>query len=331
MKKHFTELDGIRGILSMLVVLFHLGLNPMVGMITSGFIPHGRYELAVDFFFILSGFVLCHVSKGKAPELRRLIVGRAFRMLPISLLSLALCVVALDAGADPSVLVANAFLIQLFIGLPHLNRVAWSACSEMWIPGLLAVGAWAGREKSTALLWTLLLMAWLSGAVVLGGEIIANQHFSEIARSFIGLSEGFLLCMLFPASSKPQARTSSPFFPMVLLISVGLIMVLGGKHPALVYAFPILSGFTIIGFLRTKSFLSGSVCQFLGARSYAIYMLHWPVLLLFVKYYGQDAMKGNVMLKLSIIAVSLLLADLAHRFVELPFMRYRAKLTLGHG
>jgi peptidoglycan/LPS O-acetylase OafA/YrhL len=325
-KAHFRELDGIRGLLSFVILLFHLGLNPLVGRLTYGWIPEGRYELAVDFFFILSGFVLCHVSQGRKPDLGRFLVGRAFRMLPVAILSLGLCLLAVRAVGDSFTLIANLFLAQLFLGLPHLNRVAWSACSEMWMPGFLALGAWFGRKQGRALLWTLLLLMWALGGFSLGDNGIENRHVVDLLRSFAGLSAGFLLCMLFPAPAVEPEQSSQPLIPGLLLLAVILIMVLGRKFGLMVYAFPVTAGFAIVGFLRTKTFLSGRVCQFLGARSYALYMIHWPVLLFFSAYFGPDEMKGNVVLKLAIILSSLLLADLTHRYVELPCLRLRDRL-----
>jgi peptidoglycan/LPS O-acetylase OafA/YrhL len=57
-------------------------------------------------------------------------------------------------------------------------------------------------------------------------------------------------------------------------------------------------------------------------------MIHWPVLLFFSAHLGPDVLKGNIGLKLAIIISSLLLADLTHRHIELPFLRLRDKLML---
>jgi peptidoglycan/LPS O-acetylase OafA/YrhL len=326
---HFRELDGIRGLLSFIILLFHLGLNPLVGLLTFGLIPEGRYELAVDFFFILSGFVLCHVSTGRRPGVLRFLAGRAFRMLPVAVVSLGLCLLANHSADEPAALFANLLLVQLFLGLPHLNRVAWSACSEMWMPAFLGLGAWFGRKQGRTLLLSLLLLMWALVGFALSEHAPENSHFIDVLRSFAGLSAGFLLCMLFPASAVEPVSPAPALIPGLLLFAVGLIMVFGGKYGVLVYAFPPVAGFTILGFLRTKTFLSGRVCQFLGARSYSLYMLHWPVLLFFSSHFGPEDLKGNVSTKLAIIIASLFLADLTHRFVELPFLRLRGTLMPG--
>ena len=326
MRKHFRELDGIRGLLSVAILLFHIGLNPLVGIITKGLIPKGRYDLAVDFFFILSGFVLCHVSIGRKPDVLRFLAARAFRMFPISILSLWMCLLVTHFSGSALTILANVFLLQLFLGLAHLNGVAWSACSEMWMPAFLGLGAWLGRTRNKKLLWVLLILMWALSAFAVSDHGIESRQYSDILRSFSGLSAGFLLCMIFPALPEEPSQPASSLIPRLLLLSVGAIMVLGGKYTLIVYAFPLVAGFAIIGFLHTKTFLSGSVCQFLGARSYALYMIHWPVLLFFSAYFGPDTMKGNIGLKLAIILASLLLADLTHRYVELSCLRLRDRL-----
>jgi len=326
MRMHFRELDGIRGILSLVILFFHIGLNPLVGIITMGLVPKGRYDLAVDFFFILSGFVLCHVSMCRKPDILRFLGGRAFRMFPISILSLAMCLLATYFSGSVFTLLANIFLLQLFMGLPHLNGVAWSACSEMWMPAFLGLGAWFGRTQNKSPLWALLLLMWALGAFSISEHGIENRQLSDIMRSFAGLSAGFLLCMIFPASTVEPSLPASALFPKLLLLSVGAIMVLGGKYGWIVYAFPLVAGFAIVGLLRTKTFLSGRVCQFFGARSYALYMIHWPVLLFFSSRSGPEAWLGVIGTKLAIIIISIVLSDLAHRHVELPFLRLRDTL-----
>jgi len=329
MRIHFSELDGIRGILSLVILFFHIGLNPLVGLITMGLVPKGRYDLAVDFFFILSGFVLCHVSMGRKPDILRFLVGRAFRMFPISILSLSMCVLVTHFYGSELTLLANILLLQLFMGLPHLNGVAWSACSEMWMPAFLGLGAWFGRMQNKAPLWALLLIMWALGAFSISEHGIENRQLSDIMRSFAGLSAGFLLCLIFPASKDESSKAAPSLIPGLLLFMVGLIMVFGGKYALLVYIFPVVAGFTIIGFLSTKTFLSGRVCQFFGARSYCVYMLHWPVLLFFSSHFGSEALKGNVGIKLAIVIISIILSDLAHRYVELPFLRWRGRIMTG--
>ena len=57
-KNHFVVLDGLRGVASLIVVIFHLCETYSFGDPVRQVINHGY--LAVDFFFLLSGFVIAY-------------------------------------------------------------------------------------------------------------------------------------------------------------------------------------------------------------------------------------------------------------------------------
>ena len=79
--RHFGDLDGMRGLLAVLVMLYHYGLNTII----NAFVPLGVVEwtLCVDIFFLLSGLVLCRSVEGKgagALQFARKRFGRLFPM-----------------------------------------------------------------------------------------------------------------------------------------------------------------------------------------------------------------------------------------------------------
>ena len=57
-KNHYVVLDGLRGVASLMVVIFHLCETYAFGDPFAQVINHGY--LAVDFFFLLSGFVIAY-------------------------------------------------------------------------------------------------------------------------------------------------------------------------------------------------------------------------------------------------------------------------------
>ena len=58
-KPHYEILDGLRGVAALMVILFHC-FETYIGRFGTQIINHGY--LAVDFFFVLSGFV--HPANG---------------------------------------------------------------------------------------------------------------------------------------------------------------------------------------------------------------------------------------------------------------------------
>jgi peptidoglycan/LPS O-acetylase OafA/YrhL len=66
---HFRELDGMRGVLAVTVMLFHFGLSTLIQRVSFGTLPRSDWGLCVDFFFLLNGFVLCHSYRRRSVSL----------------------------------------------------------------------------------------------------------------------------------------------------------------------------------------------------------------------------------------------------------------------
>ena len=141
---HFTDLDGMRGILACMIMFFHLGLNGMMLHVTHGLLPGGLWTLSVDFFFVLSGFVLYRSLERTRPGLKAYFIKRVLRLAPMlwigTLLMLALSRRAFGVGA----IVKNLAMLQPLNGIPSPTRLwlntvsidppAWSVPFELFLP-----------------------------------------------------------------------------------------------------------------------------------------------------------------------------------------------------
>ena len=101
-RRFLASLEGLRGIAALAIVVFHL--RHEIAVLLDGLVPGGtallqplmlKSRLAVDLFFILSGFILCHVYLGaRAPVTaaawRRYLAFRIARIFPLHLFMLAL-------------------------------------------------------------------------------------------------------------------------------------------------------------------------------------------------------------------------------------------------
>jgi peptidoglycan/LPS O-acetylase OafA/YrhL len=155
LKRQLPSLTALRGIAALWVVLYHysvqlfptLDVTPYTHLVGKGY-------LAVDMFFMLSGFVMTHVyhqvfSKGVMEHYRSFIVARIARIYPLHVLVLLLFVataVATQFSASGSnalhavplrgprsvgALVANIFMVQgLDAGKLSWNYPAWSISIE---------------------------------------------------------------------------------------------------------------------------------------------------------------------------------------------------------
>ena len=81
MNQRFLVLDSFRGIAAVCVVIFHMHI---VGSITELAFFRAS-SLFVEFFFVLSGFVLAHTYGFRNISFKRFILSRTFRLYPLHL------------------------------------------------------------------------------------------------------------------------------------------------------------------------------------------------------------------------------------------------------
>jgi len=291
-------LDGLRGVAALLVVLLHVEWSNH--LTNNKFVQNGY--VAVDLFFILSGFVIASNYSHRITNFReaRSFIGlRFFRLYPLHLTMLCafICLeyaklfaqrtFALMPGAQApftggdsfGAAVANLFLLN---GLHALNRPSWNGAS------------WSiSCEFAAYLVFSVLVLAGLvrSRLFFVGGTLMAVTGYVGLAfeRGNLNITvdwgiirclAGFFLGMLifrFRETDIPcRSRMVTDAFGIAAMIAAVLTMSLT-SGPFIVLVIPI---FVIgIAFLQTDQgalarFLISSPMQFLGRISYSIYMVH---------------------------------------------------------
>lgn len=136
LEKHITQLDFLRFIAAVWVVLFHY-LSPTYHInlqlpVISKFIANGN--LAVNFFFILSGFLLTHVELNR-PSASAVVFykKRLLRIFPLYILALLVSIAVSWSQVNVKLILINIFCLQVFFPeYNQLNHPAW-AISQMFI------------------------------------------------------------------------------------------------------------------------------------------------------------------------------------------------------
>ena len=138
---------------------------------------------------------------------------------------------------------------------------------------------------------------------------------------------GTLLAMLTLKWKAPEkARVVMGWVGIIGLVTCGAILPVERAFPGYLALWPVLSGALVIMAGRTNSrwgidrLLVSAPLQNLGNISYALYLVHWPILILYSSAVGTS--RVNVIEGTIIILVSIGLAWLLIRFVEKP-LRYR--------
>ena len=190
-RPRYDLLDGLRGVAAILVIFYHFGegfaTSPVDQMLNHGY-------LAVDFFFVLSGFVLGYAYDDrwrKGMTASRFMLRRVIRLHPMVILSVALGAVAylIQGGVqwDGTPVSLHWLLVALLLGLLlipvlpgmgadvrgngemfPLNGPSWSLFFEYI--GSILYAVWLHRLSVRALRWVVGLSAIGLSALALGNS-----------------------------------------------------------------------------------------------------------------------------------------------------------------
>lgn len=319
-------LDGLRGLAACAVAFgFHAKFLFAEGALpagTGGFIGDWLRSsgwMAVDLFFVLSGFVFAHVYLGAgAPargSWRSFVVARVARLYPLHLLTLLFCLLALSHLPGNTVL---AFAGHLAMGQALVqpagytfNGPSWSITIEALCYALFAAGLWGGAALLRAITLAGLAAGLVGVAVYAHGAEVTTP--AALARGLLGFFFGQALWR----GRAHLARIPSPVLAGVLL---GALCI----NPA---PFSPVLPLTLLGWpaalllaLRLRV-MTARPLLWLGDRSYAIYLIHMP-LIDSVYHSTRGGLPGGSVTVLAahvtLAVITLILADLSWRRVELP-------------
>lgn len=295
-------LTGIRGLAAWWVVFYHSRLL-LTGIVPAwGIDVMARGYLAVDFFFMLSGFVIGYNYAPKFAErglaASRLFLWRRFaRVWPLHaaiLLALVVFVAVLIAtGRDHSgyplhELPLHILLLQNWGFTPGIswNPPAWSISTEaaayLLFPLLIVGAKWDKRSTgllvfvSVALLGALHALFSLHGYDRLGADIARLG----LARCLIEFSLGTILCVLWRRWG--HRRYAAPLAALLALAALGVG--LAGSLPETAFV-PLALAAALLALAWDKGWiarmLGARVPHWLGEVSYSTYLGHYFLLVLF--------------------------------------------------
>ncbi len=289
-RSRFHALDAMRGIAAIVVLLFHAGFISRVPLMPYAY-------LAVDFFFLLSGFVLGQAYESRLREglsTVRFLEMRLIRLYPLYLLGLiaggARACWQIWGGGHYSYNPFGAliaFLANLFM-LPAPNSStslfpfdypAWSLFFELFINAIFAWGLW--RLRST---W---LSAFCAAAGLLLFLVLLESGTADLGVGWPTFTGGLLrVCFSFPLGvlmarcfRRPPEIKYRALLPIFLLFAYLSAPVAGGNLSydiAGIYLFLPLLLWIGAHWDVPKRF--EPACAVLGDISYPLYVLHYPLL-----------------------------------------------------
>lgn len=323
-KPHYELLDGLRGVAALLVVFYHIfegfsfaELTNAAGDGVISTLNHGH--IAVDFFFMLSGFVISYAYDDRWGKMS---IGdffkrRLVRLHPMvvmgALVGVATFVAAgcrqWDGTVTPVSYVLMALVLTMFMvpalpGLPYevrgngemfpLNGPAWSLFFEYVGNILYALFIRRLSTKALAILAAALGVAHAFffvgdvsgyGCVGVGWTIDSVNFFGGLVRMLFPFTVGMLLARTFVPRKVNGAFWVCTILP-VAIFSVPYIASAGSVSLNSLYEviciallFPLIVWMGACG--TCGGSFTGRVSKLLGDLSYPLYIVHYPIMYLF--------------------------------------------------
>ena len=345
--KYRPEVDGLRAVAVIPVVLFHLGASWVPG----GFI-------GVDVFFVISGFLITSIILKEQAAGTFTFSGfwmrRVRRIMPAMLAMLiATSVAGYFLMFGPS---WRSLGNQVFSALGlYANIEMWMLFRNYWGPAAESaplLHTWSlSVEEQFYLFYPLLLLILLKFVpkrvftLILGGSalslaigVYATTHSPSAAFYFLPpraweLAAGCLLA-IFERSRGPAPKGSisrTLALTGLLLIGAGYYLIQGADgFPGFWALLPVVGTVLVIRFACAEQCLAGRILGwapvvYIGKCSYSLYLWHWPVIVLAVAL----KLKYPEMVNLwGIVTAMTVLTLISYHFVECPTRRMKRILPL---
>ena len=274
-------------------------------------IQSGEWGLSVDFFFILSGFVLSKSFSRKNQSIKEYIIKRTARLGPVFYISTLFMLVLNFRTTEVVTIAANIAIVQSFFCYPSINFPSWSIPFEFFLP-LIPLLLWGAFTRCA----NLVFIVALCGGIV-SGVLSAMNTDLPLLRAVSGFGTGFSLSLIGMITHR---FSPGKIVTLFLFACVLFIMAVGERWPYLVILFYPVAIFTILGGAKTRTIFSTGPFQALGKWSYSIYMLHVPVYSAAIIIFGAESMKGNFIIKGLCVFITIVSAAYMYFWVEKPIL-----------
>jgi peptidoglycan/LPS O-acetylase OafA/YrhL len=361
-KSHYEILDGLRGVASILVVVFHV-FETYSGDRFHQIINHGY--LAVDFFFVLSGFVVAYAYDDRWEKMTQwdFYKRRLIRLQPMVIMGsiIGAALFYFQSGSTfPLVAITPVWkmLLVMLVGctlipLPTsmdirgwqemhpLNGPGWSLFFE-YIANILYAVVIRRFSKLVLTIFVVIFALLLINLLVLGpqGDVIGgwSLNATQLNIGFTRLLYPFFAGILLWRMGKLIHVKSAFGVCSLILIVVLFIPRIGGSDHlwmnGLYEAFCIILIFPLIVSLGAGGNLTGKyttkICRFLGAISYPLYITHYPLIYIHIAWVANNKvpMQQGLLAGLALLIVSIAIAYASLKLYDEPVREWLKKRFL---
>jgi peptidoglycan/LPS O-acetylase OafA/YrhL len=362
-KNHFVVLDGLRGVASVMVLAFHL-LEPFShGDATKQIINHGY--LAVDFFFMLSGFVIAYAYDDRWSRMTQwdFYKRRLIRLQPMVIMGSLIGAALFYFQMGPAfpliattpvwkmllVMLIGCTLVPLPISMDirgwqemhPLDGPAWSLFFEYLANILYAVGL-RKLSKTALSVFVFLAAAYLIQLAVFGqrGDLIGGWALNapELHIGFARLLYPFFAGMLLNRlAARIQLKGAFLISGLLLIVALSLPRFGGTQHHwmnglyealCVVLLFPVIVAIGA-GEKRVEG-PSIRVARFFGDLSYPLYITHYPLVYIYTGWVVRNKPVGfqGVLPALLVAASAITIAFTSLKLYDEPVRRWLSRRIL---
>lgn len=366
-KNHYEILDGLRGVAAFMVVVFHLleafsGGNHLKQLMNHGY-------LAVDFFFVLSGFVVGYAYDDRWGKmtLGGFFKRRIIRLHPMVIMGMIIGAIGFYFSASPIVFPGISevpvwkMLIVMVIGftlipvptsmdirgwneMHPLDGPGWSLFFEYIANILYGLFIRKFSNKMLALLVFIAGSALIHLAVTSpNGDIIGGWSIdsAQLRIGFTRLMYPFFAGLLLSRIVKPTQIKNAFLWCSLLIIIILSFPRIGGEHHlwmnglydslSIIFLFPLIVFMGASGVVKGK--FSSATCKFLGDISYPLYITHYPLIYIFTAWVvdNQIQMLDAWPGALLVLLSSITISYICLKLYDVPVRNWLAKRFIKKG
>jgi peptidoglycan/LPS O-acetylase OafA/YrhL len=336
--RRVEELDSIRGLAALAIVVFHLYL-----------FPYSMLGTSIYLFFVLSGYLITSILLSHPPSgefLYAFYARRGLRIWPIYYLSLLLVVLINPWTPNP----AGLESLPQYLTFTQLTSDYWSDAPPVLIPAFGHTWSLAVEEQFYIIFPALLVLfrrrgVWLAAmAMVALAMAMRALGYSRwiLGTNCDGLALGAVLAGLLHGRSQSVARELYATRFSIVGLGAAAYWIAGaillhtfpdGRSgmigPTMAATRPLalnLAFFALVGLVviyagdRKLAALRDRRLVYLGTISYGFYLYHYIIYHFFDEYALRAGLGRGIAFDLGKLAASFLVAALSYRFVERPLL-----------
>jgi len=338
MTKYRPEIDGLRAVAVVAVILFHLNSDFLIG---------GYY--GVDVFFVISGYLITGIIvkdlENDTFKMSKFWIRRVKRLVPLLLTVVITTILVLPFFTFKPIY--NDILKDIIPAIfSYFNFHAYFNFGDYWGPAAdksFFLHTWSlSVEEQFYLFYPLLLIiikkyfkSYLKpligitlislGLFVCFVKFKTHLTFYMLPFRFWELSAGGVIACL-PKKSNVN-KTFNAVFPIIGLLLIFISYFFAEKTISVIAILPVMGTALLIYFISvndvTGKLLSSSIFVHIGKLSYSLYLWHWPIIVLFKNLEFRFLGVNEWYIYLCIIITTYVLSLLSFKWIETKTRNYR--------